>query len=513
VPTIVMAEIRERRQRRGGRLCTMLDDPDRCYAALQARDPRFDGWFVVGVTSTGIYCRPSCPALTPRRDRVRFLATAAAAQRAGFRACKRCRPDASPGSPAWDHRADLVARAMRLIADGVVDRDGVSGLAARLGYSVRHLNRQLVDEVGAGPLALARAQRAQAARVLIETTDLAFAEVAFAAGFGSVRQFNDAVREVFATTPTVLRDRAGRGDVGGGEVVRLRLAHRRPSSMQPVFRHLAARAVPGLECLVAPARYRRSLRLPHGSGIVELATDPGEDRSVAARLQVTDLRDLSTAVQRCRRLLDLDADPIAVDERLAADPVMGRLVDAVPGMRVPHSVDPFEAAVRIVLGQQISVAGARRFAQRLVARFGDPVDRPWDGVTTRFPAAATLVGADLEAIGVTRRRAATIRILATAVASGDLDLDVGADRGATMAALGHLPGVGPWTVQQIALRALGDPDAFPATDLVLRQAADSLGLPSGAAGLTAHASAWRPWRAVAAQHLWNHAAATSRRAA
>jgi AraC family transcriptional regulator, regulatory protein of adaptative response / DNA-3-methyladenine glycosylase II len=265
--------------------------------------------------------------------------------------------------------------------------------------------------------------------------------------------------------------------------------------------------------MVAPDRYRRSLRLPHGSGIVELATDPGEDRSVAARLQVTDLRDLSTAVQRCRRLLDLDADPIAVDERLAADPVMGRLVDAVPGMRVPHSVDPFEAAVRIVLGQQISVAGARRFAQRLVARFGDPVDRPWDGVTTRFPAAATLVGADLEAIGVTRRRAATIRILATAVASGDLDLDVGADRGATMAALGHLPGVGPWTVQQIALRALGDPDAFPATDLVLRQAADSLGLPSGAAGLTAHASAWRPWRAVAAQHLWNHAAATSRRAA
>jgi len=488
----------------------MLDDPDRCYAAFQARDPRFDGWFVVGVTSTGIYCRPSCPALPARRDRVRFLATAAAAQRAGFRACKRCRPDASPGSPAWDHRADLVARAMRLIADGVVDRDGVHGLAARLGYSTRHLNRQLLDEVGAGPLALARAQRAQTSRVLIETTELAFTEVAFAAGFGSVRQFNDAVRAVFATTPTVLRDRAGRGMASGGDTLRLRLAHRRPAAMGPVFDHLAARAVPGLECMAAPDRYRRSLRLPHGSGIVELVVEP---RYVAASLHVTDIRDLGAAVQRCRRSLDLDADPIAVDERLAADPVMAGLVGAVPGLRVPHSVDPFEAAVRAVLGQQVSVAGARRFAQRLVARFGDRLERPWEGVTTRFPDAQTLAAADLDAIGLTTRRAAAIRGLATAVASGRLDLDVGADRRATLDVLGRLPGIGPWTVEMIALRALGDPDAFPATDLVLRRAAGQLGLPSVPADLTAHASAWRPWRAVAAQHLWQHAAAVSRRAA
>ena len=488
----------------------MLDDPDRCYAALQARDPRFDGWFVVGVTSTGIYCRPSCPSLPPRRDRVRFLATAAAAQRAGFRACKRCRPDASPGSPAWDHRADLVARAMRLIADRVVDRDGVRGLAARLGYSARHLSRQLVDEVGAGPLALARTRRAQTARVLIETTDLAFTEVAFAAGFGSVRQFNDVVHAVFATSPTVLRERAGRGVASGGDTLRLRLAHRQPAAMWPVFDHLAARAVPGLEDMVTPERYRRSLRLPHGSGIVELVVAP---RHVDASLQVADLRDVGAAVQRCRRLLDLDADPMAVDERLAADPVLARLVTAVPGLRVPRSVDPFEAAVRIVLGQQVSVACARRFTQRLVAGFGDRLERPWGGVTTRFPDAETLAAADLDAIGLTSRRAATIRALATAVASGELDLDVGADRLDTLDALGRLPGVGPWTVQQIALRALGDPDAFPATDLVLRRAAGQLGLPTGRADLTAHAAAWRPWRAVAAQHLWLQAAADTRRAA
>lgn len=488
----------------------MLDDPDRCYAAFQARDPRFDGWFVVGVTSTGIYCRPSCPSLPPRRDRVRFLATAAAAQRAGFRACKRCRPDASPGSPAWDHRADLVARAMRLIADGVVDREGVHGLATRLGYSARHVTRQLVEEVGAGPLALARTQRAQTARVLIETTHLTFTEVAFAAGFGSVRQFNDAVRAVFATTPTVLRERAGRGVVSGGDTLRLRLAHRQPAAMGPVFDHLAARAVPGLESLVTPDRYRRSLRLPHGSGIVELVAAP---QHVAASLQLADLRDLGAAVERCRRLLDLDADPIAVDERLASDRVMARLVTAVPGLRVPHSVDPFEAAVRIVLGQQVSVAGARRFTQRLVARFGDRLDRPWGGVTTRFPDAQTLAAADLDAIGLTSRRAATIRALATAVASGALDLDVGVDRRDTLDALGRLSGVGPWTVQMVALRGLGDPDAFPATDLVLRRAAGLLGLPSAGADLTAHAAAWRPWRAVAAQHLWWHAAADARRAA
>lgn len=505
-----MSGTRERQRRRGGRLRTMLDDPDRCYAALQARDPRFDGWFVVGVTSTGIYCRPSCPALPARRDRVRFLATAAAAQREGFRACKRCRPDASPGSPAWDHRADLVARAMRLIADGVVDRVGVDGLAARLGYSARHLNRQLVEEVGAGPLALARAQRAQTARVLIETTDLSFVEVAFAAGFGSVRQFNEVVRTVFATTPTVLRERAGRGDTGGGEVLHLRLAHRPPAALEPVFAHLAARAVPDLEVMVAPDRYRRSLRLPHGSGVVELTAEP---EYVAARLQVDDLRDLGAAVQRCRRLFDLDADPMAVDERLAADPVTARLVAAVPGMRVPHGVDPFEAAVRIVLGQQVSVAGARRFAQRLVARFGDRLERPWDGVTVRFPDAATLATADLGSIGLTGRRAATLRTLATEVATGALDLDVGADRRTTLEALGHLPGIGPWTVQMVALRALGDPDAFPATDLVLRRAAGQLGLPAHPSLLTARAAGWRPWRAVAAHHLWQHAASVSRRAA
>jgi AraC family transcriptional regulator, regulatory protein of adaptative response / DNA-3-methyladenine glycosylase II len=327
----------------------MLIDSDRLWQAIEAEDPRFDGWVFCGVTSTGIYCRPSCPARTPKRENVRFYRTAAAAQSAGFRACKRCRPDISPGSPEWDRRADLVGRAMRLIADGVVDRVGVSGLANGLGYTERHVHRQLVAVVGAGPLALARAQRAQTARVLLETTALPISSVAFASGFQSLRQFNATVREIFALTPSELRARArrrGRPEESGAIV--LRLPHRDPIDARGLIEFLAMRAVPGVE-EAADGAYRRSLALPIACGVVELRPADGH---IQARYWLDDLRDLAAAMQRTRLLLDLDSDPRAVSEALGGDGMLGPLVASCPGRRVPGHVDGHELAVRAVLGQQ-----------------------------------------------------------------------------------------------------------------------------------------------------------------
>ncbi len=398
----------------------MFEDFDQCYRAATSKDPRFDGWFVAAVTSTGIYCRPSCPATTPKRANIRFYPTAAAAQQAGFRSCKRCRPDAAPGSPEWDGRADVVARAMRLIADGVIDREGVPGLGARLGYSVRQLQRVLVAEVGAGPIALARAQRAQTARVLIETTTLPMADVAFAAGFSSIRQYNDTVRQVFALTPTALRQRRGPAPAAHGGIT-LRLAHRLPLCPDNLFGHLAATAVPGVE-EVRGETYRRTLRLAHGPGIAELT--PAADH-VACRLMLADLRDLTAAIARCRRLLDLDADPEAIDELLAADPALRALVRRAPGRRVPRCTDGAELALRAVLGQQVSTAAARTHAGGIAERFGEPVTDARGGLTRLFPAPAALAGVRL-AMPASRQR--TFAALAEALASERLSLDPGCDR-------------------------------------------------------------------------------------
>jgi AraC family transcriptional regulator, regulatory protein of adaptative response / DNA-3-methyladenine glycosylase II len=493
----------------------VIEDFERCYQAARSRDPRFDGWFFTAVTSTGIYCRPSCPAMTPKRESVRFYPSAAAAQQAGFRACKRCRPDAAPGSPEWDGRADVVARAMRLIADGVVDSAGVPGLAARLGYSVRQVQRMLVAEVGAGPIAIARAQRAQTARVLIETTTLSMAEVAFAAGFSSVRQFNDTIRMVFAAVPTGLRHEAreaqaqrmretsshqtreasSQRDIAPGALL-LRLPFRRPLCPDNLFGHLAATAVPGVE-EVKGDTYRRTLRLTHGPGIVELTPAP---EHVVCRMMLSDLRDLTTAIARCRWLLDLDADPVAVDELLRSDSSLGPIVESAKGRRVLRCVDGAELAVRAVLGQQVSTAAARTYAARIVAKRGEPVKDPHGGLTHLFPAPEALGDLD-PAMPATRKR--TLVALVDALCSERLSLDPGCDRAEALSVLGGLPGFGPWTTQVIAMRALGDPDAFPAADLGVRRAAESLGLPATPVALIARAERWRPWRAYAVQYLWS----------
>ena len=534
----------------------MLTD-DACYRALSSRDARFDGWFFVGVLTTGIYCRPSCPAMTPKRANVRFLPTAAAAHEAGFRACKRCRPDAAPGSPEWNVRADLVGRAMRHIADGVVDREGVAGLARRLGYSERQVHRQLAAEVGAGPIALARAQRSQTARLLLETTPLPITEVAFAAGFASVRQFNDTVRAVFALTPSELRARAkmhstpnGTGTSTGTSrtptpgALNLRLPFRRPFEPSFIFDFLARRAIAGVEAGDAWS-YRRTIGLAHGAGVIELGTAAGptdarqrdqpspaqawvEQGWIPCRLRLADLRDLASAVARCRRLLDLDADAVAIVDALGADPVIGAAVQAEPGRRVPGHVDGFELAVRAVLGQQVSVAGARALAGRLVTTLGASADGISAGasadpagvdpagadsasatgeVTRLFPTAESIAAADPLTLPLTRARAAALVGLAQAVVDGSVDLEPGADRDATGANLLALPGVGPWTVNYIRMRALGDPDAFMPSDLGVRRGLEALGADGNAVAAEVLSRRWRPWRSYALQHVWAAAGA------
>ena len=474
-------------------------DVERCYRAVESRDARFDGWFITAVTTTGIYCRPSCPTpVRPKREHVRFYPTAAAAQLAGFRACKRCRPDASPGSPEWNVRGDLVGRAMRLIADGIVDREGVRGLARRLAVSERHLHRLMLSQLGAGPLAIARAQRAQTARTLIETTDLALTDVAFAAGFDSVRQFNDTVREVFALTPTELR-RTGRrrGDIAHGTLV-LRLPYRPPFDWSSLLRWLQARTLPGIS-ETDGTRYRRTLRLPRGAGIAALEPMNGH---IACTLQLESMTDLTSAVRQCRRLLDLDADPASVVEVLARDRRLATHVKKRPGLRAPGAVDGTELAMQAILGQQVSLAAGRTLATRLVTAHGDVVKIADPTLSHLFPTAERIAEANLSTLGVPATRQATMRMLARTLAAGTFALDPGADRQQVYHQLLTMPGIGEWTAGYIVMRGLGDPDTFLPGDLGIRKAGARLGLGTSPSAIADHASAWRPWRTYATHQLW-----------
>ncbi len=493
----------------------MVPDADAAYRAVQTRDPRFDGQFFTAVRTTRIYCRPACPARTPLRENVTFYRTAAAAQAAGFRACRRCLPDAAPGSPEWNLRADTVGAAMRLIGDGTIDREGVPGLAARLGYTPRHLGRMLTAEVGASPLALARARRAHTARVLLTTSNLSMADVAFAAGFTSIRQFNATVREVYATDPTTLRGPTPRPETPG--TIRLRLAVRAPFAGDALLDFLAIHAIPGVE-YVSGRTYGRTLRLPSGMGAVRLEFPaPGGPPVVQATLWLTQLSDLVPAVDRCRRLLDADADPVRVDAQLAADPVLRGPVLQCPGIRIPGAVDGPEMLLRAVFGQQISVAAATTLIGRLAAAVGRPLAgspgaAEFDPrLTHLFPSPADLAELGPADIPGPRRRYETVVRASSAIATGLLVIDAGRRAADLAAELVALPGIGPWTAQYVCLRVLGDPDVLMTGDLVLRQGAARLGLPPTPEALTEHARRWSPFRSYAALHLWRATGATIRR--
>ncbi|OLT50913.1 AlkA N-terminal domain-containing protein [Cellulosimicrobium sp. CUA-896] len=517
------------------RAATPADDPvfAERYRAIASRDRRFDGQFVTAVRTTRIYCRPSCPARTPRPENVTFYLTSAAAHEAGYRACKRCLPEAVPGTPGWDLGHDLAARAMRLVADGVVDREGVDGLAARLGYSARHVHRTLVAELGAGPVALARALRAQTARALLTGTDLRLADVAFAAGFGSVRQFNDTVVEVFATTPGELRRRTRPtprpAAVDGTAHLELVLPLREPYDARGVFAFLAARAVAGVEVVGDDPyhlSYARTLALPHGPGAFRATYGPLPDAARSARsggpatrgahpgarfrveLELTSVADLPAAIARVRRLFDLDADPHAVDEVLVADPALAGAVRATPGVRVPGAVDGAEILVRALVGQQISVAAARTHLSRLAGALGAPF-RSRFGPTLLFPTAGRLAEDGPAHLRGPARRTAAVHGAARALADGALALSAADDPATMCAALEALPGVGPWTSGYVAMRVLHDPDVLLDGDLALRAGARALGLPDDRRTLAAHAARWAPWRSYAAMHLWRAAAPTT----
>lgn len=501
-------------------------DFDTCYLAVSARDPRFDGRFYTAVTSTGIYCRPICPARTPARENVRFFRHAAAAEAAGFRPCRRCRPELSPGDPGWNVRADLVGRALRLIDDGVADDQGVGGLARRLHVTERHLHRLFVTEIGTGPLAVARTRRLLLAKQLLTETSLPITDVAFAAGFGSVRQFNAAMKESYGFAPGELRNgrRGNAVPVSGDRPhavdsarfpaatgLTLRLGHRMPYDARSMLRFLAARAIPGLESATwsgpenaangtPPAEVTSYSRtIPGGS----LTLVPAADH-IKLIVHTDDTRQLTKIVARCRRLLDLDADPEAVSAVLGPTS-LGPLVEERPGLRVPGAFDGFELAVRAVVGQQISVAGARTILGRIAVRAAAPDDTARPAGPALFPSAERLAETDLTGLGLTTRRIATLRALAEAVIAGEIDLDGAQDPAETVARLLRIPGIGPWTASYIALRSLRDPDAWPAGDLVLRKTMARLGIPAE------EAERWRPWRAYAALHLWSAPAPAPRR--
>ena len=480
-------------------------DEERCYRAVCSRDGRFDGAFFTAVLTTGIYCRPSCPATTPKRANVRFYTTAAAAQEAGFRACKRCRPDAAPGSPEWNGRGDTVARAMRLIGDGVVDREGIGGLAGRLGYSSRQLHRIVFAELGAGPLTLARAHRVQNARMLIETTELPLTEVAWASGFGSIRQFNDSILTVYGRSPSEIRRRAASGRVsapGSGEEIAVRLGYRPPLDVDGILGFLAARAIPGVESWDGSA-YRRVLSLPRGTGILSVSrTQPGAAPRAVGYLECTltldDKRDFAAAVARARRLFDLDADPVAVASVLGDDDRLAPLVASRPGLRVPGSVDAVETATRAILGQQVSVASARRIGGRIAETFGKPLVAGDGDLHREFPTAESIAAAAPGDLPLPPARAGALQTLARAVCEGGLILDPGTDRERTEREMLSLPGIGRWTAAYVRMRALGDPDVFLDSDLGVKRALAPLTGPAGE-----WAEAFRPWRSYATVHLWS----------
>lgn len=475
----------------------MMLDADTSYRALTARDRRFDGLVFVGVKTTGIYCRPVCPARTPARARCQFFASAAEAEAAGFRACFRCRPELAPGLSPAASVPRLVRVAAARIGAGYLNDHSVGDLAAELGVSDRHLRRAMEAVLGVSPVALAQTQRLALAKQLLHDTALPLADVAFAAGFSSVRRFNAAFLERFSVPPTTVRRSHGHATDGS---LLLRLDYRPPHAWQELIAFLSARAIPGVE-VVDGDEYRRTVTLGGSTGWVSATADERR-HAVLARASLSLAPVLMGVASRLRALFDLDARPDVVSGHLGRDPLLGPFVAATPGLRVPGAFDPFELAMRAILGQQVTVRGATTLSGRFAAAFGRPLDDAPPGLGTLFPTPAEVAHrktADVAAIGMPGRRAEALVSLARAVAEGAVDLSSATPPAETIAALCALPGIGEWTAHYIAMRAIQWPDAFPAADLAIRKALGTRTAPQAAA----RAEAWRPWRAYAAMHLWS----------
>jgi len=479
-------------------------DPAVLERARLSRDPRFDGKFFIAVTSTGIYCRPICPASpAPRRRNVRYFSSAAAAAEAGFRPCLRCRPEAAPGTPAWLGTSAVVRRALRLIHEGALDEVSVVQFATRIGIGPRHLDRLFLRHVGASPLAVARTRRLHFAKRLIDESDLPMTQIALAAGFGSLRRFNDAFQNAYRRAPRELRRQRREPPARGvGAEVSLALCYRPPYDWNHLRDFLALRATPGVE-RVEDESYRRLIRTDSGHAVIDVRPLPGKN-ALQLRVHGAPASALFQIATAARRVFDLAADPALLAAALAADPLLEPLVRRRPGVRIPGSWDPFECAVRAVLGQQVTVAAARTLAGRLVARVGPPVTSTVAGLDRLFPTPEALAAASLDGLGLTGARINAVKSLAAAVAEGRIAFDRPVDE--ILARLTELPGFGEWTAQYIALRALGEPDAFLAADLVVRRMAADAGGALTVRELARRAEAWRPWRGYAVMHLWCAAA-------
>ncbi|MDP1630945.1 MAG: AlkA N-terminal domain-containing protein [Caulobacter sp.] len=474
--------------------------PDACYRAIETRDARFDGRLFIGVTSTGIYCRPVCPARTPKRENCTFHRSAAAAEEAGFRACLRCRPETSPDLGAWLGTSATVRRALTLIEAGALDSGDVEALAARLGVGDRQLRRLFKAHLGASPVGVAQTRRVLLAKQLIHETDLPMGEVALAAGFGSVRRFNETFQSLYKRPPLALRRRGAREPAGGALTLMLR--YKPPYDWDGLLNFLRLRAIPGVETVTGNT-YARTITVGPDAGT--LSVTPAGDNRLAVAIRFPTLTALPTILARVRRVFDLSADPVLIGEHLAADPALAAMIAARPGLRVPGAWDGFELAVRAILGQQITVPAAVKLAGRLTAEWGDPLTDSWaqPGLTLTFPRAERLAGADIAGLGLMPgARARAISSIAAAVAADPQLFGPRASLEEAVATLRALPGVGEWTAQYIAMRQLREPDAFPAADIGLMRALEADGVRPTPAQLLARAEQWRPWRAYAALHLW-----------
>jgi len=484
-------------------------DPDACYRAILTRDARFDGRLFVAVTTTRIYCRPVCPARTPRRENVRFYPTAAAAESAGFRACLRCRPETSPELAIWRGTSNTVSRALALIETGALDDADVAALAERLGVGDRQLRRLFRVHLGASPLAVAQTRRVHLAKQLIHETDLPMTEVALAAGFGSVRRFNETFQRLYRRPPATLRRHTNPRETQP-HAVSLKLRYRPPYDWDAMLAFLATRAIPGVE-VVSGDRYARTIAIGADQGVI--AAMPAGRDCLAVELRFPRLTALPIILARIRRVFDLAADPVLIGEHIAQDPKLAPLVEARPGLRVPGAWDGFELAIRAVLGQQITVVAARKLAGKLVEAHGDalPEQLRADGLSRTFPSPERLAEADPVLVGMPRSRSAALSSVARAVAADPALLGPSGSLEEAIQRLRALPGIGEWTAQYIAMRALREPDAFPAADIgLLRALAAPDGVRPTPAELLARAEHWRPWRAYAAQHLWPAGAARAR---